>query len=155
MIRRPPRATRTDTLFPYTTLFRSVRVRARVEPQRVAGPCRPRPQHAVVPAGAAAGLHAPHHVGHAEAVVELPARLPALADFEQRGAQFEAVAEADVVFVEAARADVLAERARHVQQRRITDVLAPGRVVVRSEEHTSELQTLMRSPYAVFCLQTK
>src|SRR3546814_4473538 len=68
--------------------------------------------------------------GHAEAVVEFPARLPALADFEQRGAQFEAVAEADVVFVEAARADVLAERARHVQQRRITDVLAPGRVVV-------------------------
>src|SRR3546814_15022190 len=106
-IRRPPRSTRTDTLFPYTTLFRSVeqqaveppqrpvRVRARVEPRRVAGPCRPRPQHAVVPAGAAAGLHAPHHVGHAEAVVELPARLPALADFEQRGAQFEAVAEAD------------------------------------------------------------
>src|SRR3546814_2203254 len=84
----------------------------------------------LVPAGAAAGLHAPHHVGHAEAVVEFPARLPALADFEQRGAQFEAVAEADVVFVEAARADVLAERARHAQQRRITDVLAPGRVVV-------------------------
>src|SRR3546814_6639202 len=67
---------------------------------------------------------------HAEAVVEFPARLPALADFEQRGAQFEAVAGEDVVFVEAARADVLAERARHVQQRRITDVLAPGRVVV-------------------------
>src|SRR3546814_15172759 len=30
MIRRPPRSTRTDTLFPYTTLFRSTRVRARV-----------------------------------------------------------------------------------------------------------------------------
>src|SRR3546814_17292121 len=40
------------------------------------------------------------------------------------------LAEADVVFVEAARADVLAERARHAPQRRITDVLAPGRVVV-------------------------
>src|SRR3546814_14764451 len=67
---------------------------------------------------------------HAEAVVEFPARLPALADFEQRGPQFEAVAEADVVFVEAARADVLAERARHVQQRLIAGLLPPGREMV-------------------------
>src|SRR3546814_11296809 len=36
MIRRPPRSTRTDTLFPYTTLFRSAR-RARAEIQRVGG----------------------------------------------------------------------------------------------------------------------
>src|SRR5690606_6559678 len=83
-----------------------------------------------IPAGAAAVLHAPHHVGYAEAVVELPARLTALADFEQRGAQFETVAEADVALVEAARADVLAERAGHAQQRGIADFPAPGRVVV-------------------------
>src|SRR3546814_15577689 len=36
MIRRPPRSTRTDTLFPYTTLFRSRHVQAHRQPQRVA-----------------------------------------------------------------------------------------------------------------------
>src|SRR3546814_19337557 len=37
MIRRPPRSTRTDTLFPYTTLFRSLRVGHRVQAQRSRG----------------------------------------------------------------------------------------------------------------------
>src|SRR3546814_2603335 len=85
MIRRPPRSTRTDTLFPYTTLFRS-------------------------------------------------ARLPA------------------------ARALV----ARHQQrERRMLGVgeIAPADLeqtdAVRSEEHTSELQSLMRISYAVFCWKKK
>src|SRR3546814_9147465 len=70
MIRRPPRSTRTDTLFPYTTLFRSLRA----------------------------------------------ATSPSLRDREDQ---------------------------------------CPLSVVFRSEEHTSELQSLMRISYAVFCLKKK
>src|SRR3546814_4787295 len=73
MIRRPPRSTRTDTLFPYTTLFRSVRL---VSFQ---------------------ALKEPAHL--------------ALTPF--------------------------------------------GQIPTRSEEHTSELQSLMRISYAVFCLKKK
>src|SRR5690606_36992409 len=109
---------------------RPVRPGACIQAQDVAGFRVARLQHAVVPAGAAGGLHAPRHVGYAEAVVELPARLPALADFQQHGAEAEAVAQADAALVEPAGADVLAERARRTQQRRVPDVLAPGRVVV-------------------------
>src|SRR3546814_8876149 len=83
MIRRPPRSTRTDTLFPYTTLFRSVR----------RFPC-------LVPG-----------IGHAAAEAIQPRQ-------------------------------VIGETARR---------LAPE----RSEEHTSELQSLMRISYAVFCLKKK
>src|SRR3546814_19890799 len=75
MIRRPPRSTRTDTLFPYTTLFRSVR------------------------------LHRPHAAG---------------------------------------------ARPRLGVVHRCTPT--PRQ---RSEEHTSELQSLMRISYAVFCLKKK
>src|SRR3546814_10642243 len=81
MIRRPPRSTRTDTLFPYTTLFRSPRLRCPKSPphrsprRRRAGPRRPCRQ--------------------------------------------------------------------------------AGRPPRRSEEHTSELQSLMRISYAVFCLKKK
>src|SRR3546814_12409363 len=70
MIRRPPRSTRTDTLFPYTTLFRSVPERGGGEP----------------------AMHTPPVVSHGG---------------------------------------------------------------LRSEEHTSELQSLMRISYAVFCLKKK
>src|SRR3546814_10269572 len=73
MIRRPPRSTRTDTLFPYTTLFRSVR----------------RDQEA-----------RDHQLPHLQARARRP-------------------------------------------------------VLCRSEEHTSELQSLMRISYAVFCLKKK
>src|SRR3546814_3068365 len=92
-IRRPPRSTRTDTLFPYTTLFRS-RCRRRRRRRRTLG-----------------DTHA--------------ARFHPCAEFVGRHALA-----------------VLA----HVE--------APGRVV-RSEEHTSELQSLMRISYAVFCLKKK
>src|SRR3546814_9492259 len=96
MIRRPPRSTRTDTLFPYTTLFRSQdRGRgdhARADPGRSELPAQgPAGQHRSRPVGAAAGRH---------------------------------------------RAPVAGEAAR-------------------SEEHTSELQSLMRISYAVFCLKKK
>src|SRR3546814_1424503 len=82
MIRRPPRSTRTDTLFPYTTLFRSLRA----------------------------------HVHQLQALQE----------------------HAGLVVLH------LADR----RQLAIADQ-------ARSEEHTSELQSLMRISYAVFCLKKK
>src|SRR3546814_2193000 len=89
MIRRPPRSTRTDTLFPYTTLFRSGRPRRAAERQYIE------------PAQMIGGEQ---HI--------------ALQPF-------------------ARRAD------------------AQARDPARSEEHTSELQSLMRTSYAVFCLKKK
>src|SRR3546814_6528370 len=96
MIRRPPRATRTDTLFPYTTLFRSVELAApRPRPARPAAPRRPSP----------------------------------------------------------ARYRRQPERGGDGGQQ---TVLARLRCLnCRSEEHTSELQSLMRISYAVFCLKKK
>src|SRR3546814_6829542 len=95
MIRRPPRSTRTDTLFPYTTLFRSLQ--SRLGAQR---PRRP---------------------------VEL--RIDLAEQGEHRLAQR------------------TGQRAAHQLL-----VVVPA---VRSEEHTSELQSLMRKSYAVFCLKKK
>src|SRR3546814_1267725 len=99
MIRRPPRSTRTDTLFPYTTLFRSVRwswFRS--------GTCitmrdlSPNPTPSVP-------------------IDSCPTHPP-----------FRAAP---------------------------TCLLERGHISVRSEEHTSELQSLMRISYAVFCLKKK
>src|SRR3546814_6786181 len=99
MIRRPPRSTRTDTLFPYTTLFRS----PQREHRRKAGDeCTRR--------GAEGGSVAE--------VVEL-----------QRHAEFMATQQGDGFL----------------------QIVA----LLRSEEHTSELQSLMRISYAVFCLKKK
>src|SRR3546814_7945783 len=102
MIRRPPRSTRTDTLFPYTTLFRSIGKRLR--------------QGYVLRRGAAARPAVPRLRGGA--------RIPRRAAVAGRGA------------------DV-----RRRGRRR--------RAEPRSEEHTSELQSLMRISYAVFCLKKK
>src|SRR3546814_8453624 len=111
MIRLPPRSTRTDTLFPYTTLFRSPEGGAR-RPQGAAdeGGADPR-NH---PRRAAARVRR----GAAPAPVQCPA-------------------------------DGLALReAPHAQR-------AGRRLGERSEEHPSELQSLMRNSYAVFCLKKK
>src|SRR3546814_16689185 len=89
MIRRPPRSTRTDTLFPYTTLFRSIPYAVRL----VGGP------------------HDGDLVGTST-----------LGDFD------------------------LAREAAHIGWTAYDP---------RSEEHTSELQSLMRISYAVFCLKKK
>src|SRR3546814_5501809 len=89
MIRRPPRSTRTDTLFPYTTLFRSAdrrAARADANLRQVAAPAGPRQTN---------------------------------------------------------------QRACPYHRRR------PAGEHPRSEEHTSELQSLMRISYAVFCLKKK
>src|SRR3546814_2310662 len=94
MIRRPPRSTRTDTLFPYTTLFRS-----EID-------------------GQAVGLLFQDDVDHAGN------RIGAIDGRSAAGKHFDAI--------------------HHAQ-----------RDAGRSEEHTSELQSLMRISYAVFCLKKK
>src|SRR3546814_16515511 len=103
MIRRPPKSTRTDTLFPYTTLFRSL-----------FNPCR------ILEIGDVDRIDAHRNAQH----VNL-------------GRDFRLV-DGDGIF---ARTAVPAARR--------------GRQVRRSEEHTSELQSLMRLSYAVFCLKKK
>src|SRR3546814_4953130 len=118
MIRRPPRSTRTDTLFPYTTLFRSAADRSRTA--REGG-------------GIAGSRHLPARAGAGKRR-DPPGRLARL-DVAQRTAAGggESGAGAD-------RTDA------------DTRALRPD---VRSEEHTSELQSLMRISYAVFCLKKK
>src|SRR3546814_12214435 len=91
MIRRPPRSTRTDTLFPYTTLFRSI-------------------------------LDSLLTNGHWwPATAELPTMPSTLSSLDDR-------------FNSLSRQELR---------------------ILRSEEHTSELQSLMRISYAVFCLKKK
>src|SRR3546814_3643600 len=101
MIRRPPRSTRTDTLFPYTTLFRSVRQRYNVNLLGVAR--------------------------------EGTNVFSGLKDW-----RFHA---GDVVLLQG-------------EAERVEDAIS-GLGLPRSEEHTSELQSLMRISYAVFCLKKK
>src|SRR3546814_7658544 len=128
MIPRPPRSTRTDTLFPYTTLFRSdYRLRQAGDPGRTgesfaAGGSRarrPRSEHHGVLQVVQRG-HAEHGAGHPDAGDHhrLFGSLFLLRDQDAAGEL----------------------------------VPAQGR---RSEEHTSELQSLMRISYAVFCLKNK
>src|SRR3546814_2321912 len=106
MLRPPPRSTRTDTLFPYTTLFRSSRrslQRVASAPERQQRP--PQPQ---------------------------PLRHPRAHEGQQ-------------------------DRQRRTDAQEVGETVLPGPQdqQVRSEEHTSELQSLMRISYAVFCLKKK
>src|SRR3546814_1094310 len=100
MIRRPPRSTRTDTLFPYTTLFRSC----------------------------------PLQIGR-----------------DQR----------DAVRHQPLAVKTLGQDVACTDQGGVLDTVRPHPLpdrignVERSEEHTSELQSLMRISYAVFCLKKK
>src|SRR3546814_8156636 len=123
MIRRPPRSTRTDTLFPYTTLFRSYPEDIR-QHDRAWERGRRRPQRRR------------HDVPEADASrveVGLPER--AVADLAERKG----------------------ERCGSQGSRRPASAHRAGglRVRLRSEEHTAELQSLMRISYAVFCLKKK
>src|SRR3546814_5245402 len=113
MIRRPPSSTRTDTLFPYTTLFRS-----EPAPKESAGGVDARQRGAEGSAG--------KKLRRPAARREAALRLMAEHGFSQR------------------RACRLIEVNPKTVRRQ-----------VRSEEHTSELQSLMRISYAVFCLKKK
>src|SRR3546814_1098738 len=123
MIRRPPRSTRTDTRFPYTTLFRS-------------------PLDEEREGRAGAGAMAVENI--------LLTRIgdePQIAESLDLGMVAQICADLQRIFARAAHAQF--ERFEAAQQH-------PGGVgIARSEEHTSELQSLMRISYAVFCLQTK
>src|SRR3546814_2355489 len=121
MRRRPPRSTRTDTLFPYTTLFRS-----RAGHDDALHDAVLRGRHRRRDPGHAAAAAA----GHAVAL-------------GRRGAVAAGLRAERVVAV-AARLRLHRLRRAHPCARR-----------TRSEEHTSELQSLMRISYAVFCLKKK
>src|SRR3546814_2139986 len=133
MTRRPPRSTRTDTLFRYTTLFRSI-LADEVPPRR------------------------PDRTGDASVRLQRPHRHdPGRID---RGVAF-VVVPLDVVEVHrvANPFDLHHAPGKRMQGRIVGD---PPQVALevpvvnrRSEEHTSELQSLMRISYAVFCLKKK
>src|SRR3546814_3645739 len=124
MIRRPPRSTRTDTLFPYTTLFLSRR-RLR-SAGRLGGAPPGIGRTATRPRGGKRGRIAALPDG----VVRPDRRL--------------------IAFMGPRGDDELGwEPQRH--HRSHPDFA----LELRSEEHTSELQSLMRSSYAVFCLKKK
>src|SRR3546814_7721670 len=108
MIRRPPRSTRTDTLFPTPTLFRS-------ETAARASGNRPTEQNVTSPA-----------LQVRDAIGLTPAQARSLDTFR-----------------------AVLERTAAVKLRPVP--LTPD----RSEEHTSELQSLMRNSYAVFCMNNK
>src|SRR3546814_2282880 len=108
MSRRPPKSTRTATLFPYTTLFRSL--------------CRGN------------GIR-----DQAAPIFAILQRATGAVD--RRGIDMDA--------------DRLLSRGRALRALEQAAIESGDRHVGRSEEHTSELQSLMRISYAVFCLKKK
>src|SRR3546814_9451918 len=132
MIRRPPRSTRTDTLFPYTTLFRS--------PYRL---CRGRPCFG------RAGRHAARHALRAGARALRPDN-----DILERGPTMRYPTKALTgTALALALAAPAALRAQDAEQSAGDEIVVTAQK--RSEEHTSELQSLMRISYADFCLKKK
>src|SRR3546814_3084332 len=125
MIRRPPRSTRTDTLFPYTTLFRSAQCRSR---QYRAS----RPGIGCLGFGIDGGMMERHPDWE-----RLEKLMPAVRAF-QRLTQEHGI---DDIFQD--NGGIFQDNGGKILQ------------MLRSEEHTSELQSLMRSSYAVFCLKKK
>src|SRR3546814_1986689 len=102
MIRRPPRSTRTDTLFPYTTLFRSD-------------------------------------------------GLVILDDSTFVASRWSG----EVYLVNGSEATLLLDTKAEKSNTADIGYIQDEQLVIRSEEHTSELQSLMRISYAVFCLKKK
>src|SRR3546814_8022528 len=137
MIWRPPRSTRTDTLFPYTTLFRSHecnrREHARVEPADILADER-RQQHRDDTA------RRRHEAGPGGVVTE-----PGL---HPQRLQHDRAEEHRITEAEHQRAN---REVAVLEQRQIDDRMLFAELPDRSEEHTSELQSLMRISYAVFC----
>src|SRR3546814_7942819 len=138
MIRRPPRSTRTDTLCPYTTLFRSADVTTLgVEDHRDAGvrgvDMRDEPFERVL--GAASGE-----------MRDL--RLEGAGVLRRGVDDVAAEGEHRVGFARAPRREF-----RRLGVEADADEGARLVTALRSEEHTSELQSLMRISYAVFSLQ--
>src|SRR3546814_1497866 len=128
MIRRPPRSTRTDTRFPYTTCFRSHAAETSPASTIACLDSAPGEAHGETPSDQNGDDPADKAVGHTHSCHGHHVGVP--------------IAPAG----EAASQPALTNRA-------ITPVsaLAGAPPSTRSEEHTSELQSLMRISYAVFC----
>src|SRR3546814_9657848 len=144
MNRRPPRSTRTDNLFPYTTLFRSQSQRAGLVVQRLAVAAVDEERSAVAEGGIE--LRQREHRAIAVACIDLhvAAQLRAAQRFGgHRAGRLHQGRERDAFALQ--RFAVCRGGDRYARQR--------GQR--RSEEHTSELQSLMRSSYAVFCSTKK
>src|SRR3546814_5825225 len=143
MIRRPPRSTRTDTLFPYTTLFRST-------PEQVAIYDSYADAFKIIHQNIEAALEAVNITGP-EGTLNRNAKAAARSAFESNKQRFFnhlLTAMKCPTLIAAIERDLEAGHAAVVQ------VVSTGEAL-RSEEHTSELQSLMRISYAVFCLKKK
>src|SRR3546814_7077743 len=142
MIRPPPRSTRTDTLFPYTTLFRSLRLDLG---------CRLRRRYVAL-------QHALEFLGLSSLI---PGRHPRLlknlgitAEIEKYIGHRHTAAMVRDHLAHPRFGWIRARRGHHTLVH-LLHYLGVGIGLVRSEEHTSELQSLMRISYAVFCLKKK
>src|SRR3546814_1741160 len=124
MIRRPPRSTRTYTLFPYTTLFRSFRN--------------------------APFLRQSREFGGQDGFVRRLQVAIAVDIFDDVIALVHAMLDQRIARQRADHEDAGRGAFEHRRQFREGQAVA-----ARSEEHTSELQSLMRISYAVFCLKKK
>src|SRR3546814_6468042 len=129
MRRRPPRSTRTDTLFPYTTLFRS---------------CGPHDAYA--------GRQGPCLAVRAEGAQRRDARRDRIVPRDHEGASCALHRSQGTVRCPRPRSPPAVSGLRS-QERHPTK--SGSSRIGRSEEHTSELQSLMRISYAVFCLKKK
>src|SRR3546814_1129559 len=129
MIRRPPRSHRTDTLFPYTTLFRSIK------------------KQADIAAAYALGIRLFAFDSAAE-LEKIAAAAPGARVFCR-------------ILTSGEGAEWPLSRKFGCDPAMARDLLLAAKSMgvvpygVRSEEHTSELQSLMRISYAVFCLKKK
>src|SRR3546814_3872628 len=119
MIRRPPRSTRTDTLFPYTTLFRSTTKEDGTK-DTSAKDTTPKDRR----------------------------RNSSMSPGEEQESALQLVQVVE-------QAAIAAARTMGYGDRKGSDRVAVEAMRKRSEEHTSELQSLMRTSYAVFCLKKK
>src|SRR3546814_4623315 len=137
MIRRPPRSTRTDSLFPSTTLFRSVPPRAPRCRAHKPRKCPTRWSRPWLPAEAPLRCAEPWSWLESVLLEEVVKRRAA--DPEQLGGAGDVVLGAGEGLANGLAVGLLAGRLE-----------VDGK---RSEEHTSELQSLMRISYAVFCLK--
>src|SRR3546814_2491792 len=116
MIRRPPRSTRTDTLFPYTTLFLSG-----IQPKSL------------------------HHSCYCHSSCDGSSDRRRMAQVQHKeNMPFRCLRPAATLPI-----------SRGNNDRAVTGFQCWRSGVCRSEEHTSELQSLMRISYAVFCLKKK
>src|SRR3546814_2182801 len=149
MIRRPPRSTRTDTLFPYTTLFRSNKVkdwRSLVRPNDLSDP-----------------RYAEDHLLFGWGERNFYLQTPSWSDLDLSVAARALIyGRRTLLHVDHVhdprpgpdmRPVTISEAQYALLARRIDAYFALDPYGARSEENTSELQSLMRISYAVFCLK--